>query len=136
MLIEILSSPALPKICIAALALILFALSCSITLVRSKTQTWFGAPPDPTSLLTKLVRAQGNTAEYVGILAVMIFSLSRDQRPLWASAMMALAVSMRLLFAIGMLTKPSLERFSIVHAIGAGGTYVAGIGLALAVLLS
>lgn len=125
----------LPKACVAALALLLFLLSVSITIVRLRTKTLTGAPDDPSRLLTKLVRAQGNTAEYAAMLAVLIVMHGAAPRPAWVSAMMVLAVAARLAFAAGMMLSPSLARFNIIRAVGAFGTYVAGVALALALVV-
>lgn len=132
---EMLGAEALPRACVAALALLLFLLSLSITCVRLRMKTLTGMPDDPSHLLTKLVRAQGNTAEYAAMLAVLILAQGTAQRAPWVSGMMVLAVVARVLFAAGMLTCVSLARPNIIRATGACGTYVAGIGLALALLV-
>ncbi|MFG1374161.1 MAPEG family protein [Xanthobacter oligotrophicus] len=132
---DMLHMDTLPKGCVAALALLLFLLSVSITVVRLRTKMLAGAPDDPTRLLAKLVRAQGNTAEYAAMLAVLIVMHGAAPRPAWVSTMMALAVAARVVFAAGMLLSPSLARFNIIRAVGACGTYVAGIALALALVI-
>lgn len=132
---DMLHMDTLPKACVAALALLLFLLSVSVTVVRLRTKMLAGAPDDPTRLLTKLVRAQGNTAEYAAMLAVLIVMHGTAPRPAWVSAIMLLAVVARVLFAAGMLLSPSLARFNIIRAVGACGTYVAGIALALGLVI-
>ena len=122
------------RACVAALALLLFGLSMAITSVRLRTKVLVGAPADPTSLLAKLVRAQGNTAEYAAILALLMLAQRAGPNPSWVTALMLLAVGARVLFAIGMVTCESLAKPNVVRGLGAGGTYVAGIGLALALL--
>lgn len=126
----------LPKACIAALALLLFLLSLSVTVARLRTKRLVGVPDDPGSLLLKLARAQGNTAEYAPMLCLLILLQGSASRPGWVSAMMVLAVVARLLFVAGMLASPSLARPNAVRGIGAGGTYLAGIGLILALMAS
>jgi len=132
---DMLDMDALPRSCVAALALLLFFLSVSVTIVRLRTKTLTGAPDDPACLLAKLVRAQGNTAEYCAMLAVLILLQAGPQRPGWVSAMMVLAVASRVIFVVGMLLSPSLARLNIIRAIGACGTYVAGIALALGLVV-
>lgn len=124
------------RICVAALALLLFGLSVAVTAVRLRTRVLVGVPDDPTSLLKKLVRTQGNCAEYTALLALLILALGSAPRPAWVTALMILAVAARALFALGMLTSRTLARPNVVRALGASGTYVAGIGLALALVLA
>lgn len=129
-----LTGDAIGRSCVAALALLLFGLSMAITCVRLRMNVLVGSPADPASLLTKLVRTQGNTAEYAAILALLMLAQGAGPKPGWVTALMLLAVGARVLFAIGMLTCESLAKPNIVRGLGAGGTYVAGIGLALALL--
>jgi uncharacterized protein len=55
--------------CTAALGLLLFALGLSISILRSRVGVLSGYAPEPDQLLTKLVRAHGNTAEYAPFLS-------------------------------------------------------------------
>lgn len=126
-----------PKICVASLTLLFFCLSLAITFVRLRTKVlFFGAPADPASLLTKLVRAHGNTAEYVGLLAVLILSLGSEPRSNVVTGLMILALLARLLFVFAILRCRSLEIFDPLRALAVTGTYVAGLGLGVALLVS
>lgn len=129
------AADAVSRGCVATLALLLFGLSAAVTATRLRTRMLVGAPADPSSLLAKLVRAQGNTAEYAGLLCVLILAAGAQPRPGWVTALMLLAVASRVVFAIGMLTCESLARLNIVRGVGAAGTYVAGFGLAAALLV-
>lgn len=125
----------LPRICVALLTLLFFGLSLAITLTRLRTKTLFGTPADPTSLLTKLVRAHGNTAEYAGLLALLILSLGAEPRSVLVTGLMVLALAARLLFVFAMLRCRSLEIFDPVRAVAVTGTYVAGLGLGMALMI-
>jgi len=125
----------MPKVCIALLVLLLFALSLATTVERIRTKTLFGTPDDPARLLTKLVRTHGNTAEYVGPLAVLIFILGTRPVADWVAGLMATAVAARLLYAVAMLSCARLDRFDPVRALAVAGTYLAGVGLGLALLI-
>lgn len=127
---------AVPKVCVALLVLLFFGLSVAITVTRLRTKTLYGVPGGPDSRLTKLVRAHGNTAEYVGLLCVLILWLGASPQPAWVVGMMVLAVAGRLLFALAMVTGPSLTAFNPIRALGVCATYVAGFGLGIAMLLS
>jgi len=57
-----------PLICIAALALLCIGLGFAVSTARGKSNTLFSSPNDPQDTLYQLVRAHGNTAEYVPIM--------------------------------------------------------------------
>ncbi|TDN62072.1 MAPEG family protein [Paraburkholderia sp. BL10I2N1] len=57
--------------CTGVLGLLLFVLGLTITIVRSRVGLLSGYAPEPDRLLTKLVRAHGNTAEYAPFFAVI-----------------------------------------------------------------
>ncbi len=125
-----------PIICAGALALLLFALSIAITGLRLRSHVLVGAPDDPTSPLTKLVRAQANTAEYAAVLLVLFLWLDFRHAGAVSQGLMILAVVGRYLFAAGMLLSPSIARPNPVRAIGAAATYAGGVGLSIALLAS
>jgi len=133
--IDVLARAGAPLWLSGLLGLLLFALSAAITLVRSRRGRWTGTPDDPADLLTKLVRTQANTAQYVAFLALAIVVLGAGTPAPWVRAAMGLAVVSRYLFAIGMLMSARIDRFNPVRAVGAGGTYLAGFALCLALLL-
>lgn len=58
-------------VCTAALGLLLFALGLAVSILRSRVGVLSGYAPEPEQLLTKLVRAHGNTAEYAPFFAVL-----------------------------------------------------------------
>lgn len=124
----------LPFVLGALLGILLFALSASITLLRLRRGVLTGAPDDPADLLTKLVRTQANTAQYVPFLALAMVVAGSGEPAAWTYAAMWLAAVSRYLFAIGMLLSPRIDRFNLVRAAGAGGTYVAGFALCVAML--
>lgn len=121
--------------CVFALTVLFFGLSLAITVTRLRTRTLYGVPDDPARFLTKLVRAHGNTAEYVGVLALLILALGTAPRSEWVQGLMVLAVVARLVFAVAMLTCSSLAIFDPVRALAVTGTYVAGFGLGIALLI-
>ncbi len=51
--------------CVATLGFLLFGLGLSVSILRGVDRQMFGFTPDPTNRLYKLIRAHGNTAEYV-----------------------------------------------------------------------
>lgn len=128
------SSVFLPVVLSALLGILLFGLSVAITVVRLRRGVLTSTPDDPRDLLTKLVRTQANTAEYVPFLALAMIVAGIGAPAWWVQAAMWLAVASRYLFAVGMLVPARLDRFNLVHAMGAGGTYIAGFALCMAML--
>ena len=132
---QLFSASGLALACSAALGLLLFGLSVAISAVRLKRMNLLGTNGDPEDLLTKLVRAHGNTAEYSPLLALFMLTLAATGHPgPFVSAMMVLATVSRFLFALGMLISPTLARPNLIRAAGASGTYIAGFALSLAML--
>ncbi len=124
-------------LCIGLLSLLLFVLGIAISATRNNTKKSIGYPDDPTALLHKLCRAHANAAEYVPILCILMFLIAAPGEPAkWILAMMVIATVSRYLHAIGMVAMPTLGRPNLVRVIGAGGTYVAGIALTVALLIT
>lgn len=125
-------------ICSAILAALLFLLGANVTRMRTLTGKVGGSqlPQDPTSKLLIAVRAHGNAAEYVPVLAVL-FLLVGARSPAWLAIPLIIAATLaRLLHAYGMLTSRSLASPTKAREIGAGATYVVGLGLATAAIMS
>lgn len=125
-------------ICILSLGLLLFGLGVRVSMVRSKTQTFFGCPTDPRDSLCKAVTAHGSTAEWVPFIALIIFALSTRPQPVWVLSLMVATTIARFLVVVGMLFSPSLqtEKPQPLRVVGAFGTYIGGIGLSLALLFA
>jgi uncharacterized protein len=125
-------------ICSAILAALLLLLGANVTRMRALTGKAGGSqlPQDPTSKLLIAVRAHGNAAEYVPVLAVL-FLLVGARSPAWLAIPLIIAATLaRLLHAYGMLTSRSLASPTKAREIGAGATYVVGLGLATAAIMS
>lgn len=125
-------------ICTAILAGMLFALGLNVSRVRGVTGKSGGSqfPDDPKSGLFKAIRAHGNAAEYVPTL-IVLFLLVGARSPAGAAIpLIAGATAARLVHAYGLLTSPSLAAPTVSRLVGAVGTYLFGIGLAVAALAS
>jgi uncharacterized membrane protein YecN with MAPEG domain len=123
-------------ICIALLALLLFGLGLTVSLTRGSAQRIIGYSDDPTDRLHKLCRAHGNAAEYVPILAVLIYILAARGPAAWITWTFVAATAFRYLHAAGMIFPATLAAPNPMRFLGALGTYVAGFVLALALLVS
>ena len=124
-------------ICIGLLALPVFVLGFGISMLRGKQgpHTIIGTPSDPTDRLHKIIRAHGNTAEYAPMLAILIYVAALQGAATWVLWMMWIATVGRYLIAIGLVIGPSLEKPHVLRMAGATATYIAGIGLTIAVLI-
>jgi len=124
-------------VCAGVLGLLVFGLGLGVSLTRGATNTLVGFNPDPTDRLYKLVRAHGNASEYNAMLAVLILYLGTRQPSVWMQWVFIAAAAFRVLHAAGMVLSPSLARPQPLRAVGAVGTYVTGVILAvLAIVLS
>ena len=125
-------------ICTAILAALLLALGLNVSRVRGVTGKTGGSqfPDDPASGLFKAIRAHGNAAEYVPALIVLFLLAGARSPAAVAIPLIAGATVARLVHAYGLLSSPSLAIPTTSRLIGALGTYLFGIGLAVAALLS
>jgi len=121
-------------LCIGLLGLLVFVLGLGVSLMRGSSRTNFGYTPDPTDRLYKMVRAHGNAAEYSPMLAVLILLLAIRGTGPWISLLCVLATVFRYLHAVGMIMCKSLDRPDPLRFLGALGTYMTGVALALAVI--
>jgi uncharacterized membrane protein YecN with MAPEG domain len=125
-------------VCTAVLAALVFALGFNVSRlrgVRAKT----GEPQlstDPADRLFIAVRAHGNAAEYVPTLIVLFLLVGYREPAVWTAVLIVGATIARLAHAAGMLTATSLAAESKSRMAGAFGTYLFGLALAVAVLVS
>jgi len=115
---------------------LLFGLGFAVSLTRGRTDTAAGTSGEPADALHKLVRAHGNTSEYVGMLAVLILVLGIREPTTWAVVAMVGATASRYVLALGIVLSPTLEKAHPLRFLGALGTYAFGLGLCLALLRS
>ena len=125
-------------ICTAILAAMLFALGLNVSRVRGITGRSGGSqfPSDPASRLLKAIRAHGNATEYVPALIVLFLLVGARSPAGVAIPLIAGATIARLVHAYGLLSSPSLAMPTRSRLIGAVGTYLFGIGLAVAAVVS
>jgi uncharacterized protein len=125
-------------ICTAILAATLIALGLNVSRMRGVTRKTGSSqfPNDPASGLLKAIRAHGNAAEYVPTLIVLFLLAGAHSPAAVAIPLIAGATIARLVNAYGLLTSPSLAIPTTSRLIGAVGTYLFGIGLAVAAVAS
>jgi uncharacterized membrane protein YecN with MAPEG domain len=120
-------------ICTSVLGALVFVLGANVTRIRAMrgknggTQT----PSDPADALLKAIRAHGNASEYVPTLAVLILLVAWRSPGAWAAILAIGAMSARLLHAVAMLRMPTMAARSRLREVGALGTYLFGLGLAV-----
>ena len=123
-------------VCTALLGLLVFGLGLGVSLLRASTKTNIGCKPDPTDRLFKMVRAHGNATEYAPMLAILILFLGARQPATLMVGLFIAATASRYLHAAGMLMSPSLDQPQPLRFVGALGTYVTGLVLAVAALVA
>ena len=119
-------------LCVVAMALLIFVLGFWVSIQRGRANVITGIQTDPTSGLNKAVRAHGNAAEFVPVLAILTLYLGTQDVAAWVGWAMIVAAVSRYLTVIGFLTCKTLERPHVLKALGALGTYVAGIAMCAA----
>ncbi|TXS92918.1 MAPEG family protein [Parahaliea maris] len=124
-----------PLFCIALLGLLVILLGFRVSLARASSNTVYGGEIDPVSPLYKAQRAHGNTVEYAPILAIMMLALAQAPQPGWVLWSMILATFFRYLFAAGILFPATMAKPNPMRFIGALGTYLTGISLAVALVI-
>lgn len=128
----------IPVICVSILALLVFLLGFFISSLRGKTGIIYYSDSldDPTSLLTKAVRALANTAEFAPILAVLFLYLGTTNPDNWVYWAMVVATASRVLMVAGFLTAGTLRKIHPLKVIGGFGTYLSGVALCVAMVIS
>jgi hypothetical protein len=123
-------------VCVALLGLLLFGLGLAVSLKRGATNTVLGHSPDPADALHKLVRAHANTAEFAPFLGVLMLAVGAREPAAWALWCMGLATAGRYLLVAGLLLSPTLAKPHPLRFAGALTTYLTGLALSIALLLS
>ena len=122
-------------VCAALLGLLLFALGLYVSAARGADKA--GAyPSDPADPFFKRMRAHGNTAEYAPMMAVLILVCGVRNPSTWVQILMILAVASRYSLAAGILMSSTLDKPQPLRFVGATGTYLTGIALSIAALVS
>ena len=125
-------------ICSAILAALVFLLGFNVSRLRGATAKAGGSqmPTDPTSPLLIAIRAHGNAAEYVPTLIVLFLLVGARLPAVVAVPLIVGATVSRLAHAIGLLRSASMAAESTSRYAGAIGTYLFGVGLAVAAAFS
>ena len=121
--------------CTASMGLLLFALGLYVSSMRGRTEQVGTTPQNPADPLFKAIRAHGNTAEYVPMLAILMLYLGTRSPAAWILWTMAIVTACRFLIVLGILMSPTLDRPQPMRFIGALGTYIGGLVLSVAALV-
>jgi uncharacterized membrane protein YecN with MAPEG domain len=125
-------------VCTALLAALVFLLGQNVSRVRGVTAKAGGSqlPTDPASPLLIAVRAHGNAAEYVPTLIVLFLLVGARSPAGVAIPLIVGATAARLVHAYGMLTADSVSSPTRGRLVGAIGTYLFGLALAVALVVT
>lgn len=122
--------------CISLLGVLVFGLGFVVSIARGRTRIFHGFDSDPASRFYKLVRAHGNATEYIPMLAILILYLGSTGPSIAVQALMILAVVSRYLQAAGVAFASTLGKVTPVRLLGAMGTYISGLLLCAAAVLT
>jgi uncharacterized protein len=122
-------------VCTALLGVLLFLLGLNVSMGRGSGAA--GAyPNDPADPFFKRLRAHGNTAEYAPMLAILMLLVGSRNPSSWMLWTMGLAVASRYAIVAGILLSPTLAKAQPLRFAGALGTYITGVALSIAAILS
>jgi uncharacterized protein len=123
-----------PLVCVAVLGLLVFGLGLAISAARFRGTMNYGMT-DPSNFLYRLVRAHGNTVEFVPFLALLFLYFGARQPSTTTLVLIIAATLSRCLLVIGLLAWPTMARPNPARFVGALGTYLCGGALCVALLL-
>lgn len=122
---------------LALMGLLVFVLGANVTRHRAtRGDTGNQAPTDPSDRMLIAIRAHGNAAEYVPTLMVLVVLCATLTDGWWVTTLAVAALASRLLHALGMLTAHTLAAHGPLRDIGALGTYLTGIALAVTAVVA
>src|SRR5690349_20727705 len=121
-------------ICTAILAALVYLLGANVSRMRGVQAKTGGPqmPTDPADRLLIAIRTHGNATEYIPALIVLFLLVGARSPAAVAIPLIVGATLARLLHAVALLTAPSLASPVRGRVIGAAGTYVFGVALAVA----
>ena len=118
--------------CVALLGMLLFLLGANVTRHRAiRGGTGNQMPTDPADRMFIAIRAHGNAAEYVPTLCVLLLVCGTLSDGWWVDALAVAAVLVRYTHAMGMLRSETMATHGPLRDIGAMGTYLTGLALAV-----
>ncbi len=125
-------------VCIAILASIVFVLGMNVSRLRGVRERAGGPqfPTDGSDGLFKAVRAHGNAAEYVPTLAILIALVGAREPAPWMVVAMVGATISRLVHAGAIYASPTLAKQTPLRLAAALGTYLFGLALVVALLVT
>lgn len=117
--------------CAAMLGLLLFGLGFAVSVERGKANQLRGIPGDETTLLYRLIRAHGNAAEYVPLIAAFaLYFAATGGSPLISWVIVGLTIA-RFLHATALIVRPNMNQFNMLRFVGGMGTYIGGFMLSI-----
>jgi uncharacterized membrane protein YecN with MAPEG domain len=125
-------------ICTALLAALLFLLGANVSRMRGQQAKAGGPqfPTDPTDPLMIAIRAHGNASEYTPTLLVLFLLVGARSPAAVAIPLIVAATLARLVHAYALLAAGGLASLTATRVVGAAGTYLSGLALAVAAVFS
>ncbi len=120
--------------CIGLLGALCIVMGIAVTVQRIKKKQGSGCPTDPKDSLHKYIRAHANTIEFAPVLMVLMYILSQSQMAAWVLWSIILVTVCRFFLVAGLIFPSTMSHPNPIRQIGAGGTYIFGLALCVAVL--
>jgi len=116
-------------LCVAALALPVFAGGFYVSSMRSKHRRGAGLPEDTDHPLFRAIRAHGNSTEYAAILSVLFIAVSMQDPAPWVGYLVIVMTLARYLVFYALLTAKTLNGINPFRFTGMLTTYIGGLVL-------
>ncbi len=121
--------------CIALLALLLFGLGFLVSMTRQRARISMGVTDDHDHALNRRVRAHANTAEFAPFFALLFLAHGLREPSVLVLGLIVAATAARYLIVLGLFTAKTVKRGEPLRFVGALGTYVFGLWLAVLLVL-
>jgi uncharacterized membrane protein YecN with MAPEG domain len=121
-------------VCAALMGLLLFGLGLAVSALRMRSGSFNAGSVETDSVLHRVARAHGNTAEFAPLLVALTLFLGARNPPGWAIGCIVGATASRFALVIGLVFASSMTRPNPMRFAGALGTYFFGAALCFALV--
>jgi uncharacterized protein len=117
--------------CAAILGFLLFGLGFAVSVQRGRAGQLGGIPGNESTLLYRLIRAHGNAAEYVPLIAAFALYFAANGSSTVISWVIGGLTIARICHATAMIIGTDMSQFNILRFVGGMGTYIGGFALSI-----
>ncbi len=121
--------------CTAILGALVFLLGLFVSIQRFRNKLGSGQAEERNALINRVIRAHGNTTEFAPFLAILFLYLGSHNPSSLVLGLIFVATLCRCLIVAGLIGYANMNRPNPLRFTGALGTYLAGAGLCLALVM-